>query len=161
MSNSSSEEPIEGRDQYRLPAGPSAGAKEFPRILLVEVQNTVINGVLVRIGLSIRFNIQMDATRVENPANYRLLEAVEGGGTPRFRAIAVRLRYDVPSHTAILLWDGRPEFALGGNLTINGTPPVGLAESDDLIFLAGDDTGRPGTDATVLILQDAAGAVLQ
>jgi hypothetical protein len=67
----------------------------------------------------------------------------------------------VPSHTGILLWDGRPEFALGGNLTINGTPPLGLAEIGDAIFLAGADSGIPGTNATVLILENAAGAVLQ
>lgn len=161
MSISSSDDSIKAGNESASACGPSPGADLLPRIIEVEVQSLGTSEGVLRVGLSIRFNIAMDAARVENPANYRLLETIDVGGTPVSRAVVVQLSYDVPSNTGILLWEGRPEFALGGNLTINGTPPMGLAEIGDAIFLVGDDSGIPGTNATVLILENAAGAVLQ
>ena len=161
MPGSRSEYATSSGDEPPSDCDPSTGAETFPVILGVEVQTSATSQGVSRIGLSIRFDRPMDAARAENPANYRLLEPVASGDTFRFVAIGVRLTYDAPSHTVILLWQGRPQFALSGLLTINGTVPLGLTDSEDVLFLDGQHDGKPGTNATILILPNAAGAVLQ
>jgi Carbamoyltransferase, Kae1-like Domain, second subdomain len=45
-------------------------------------------------------------------------------------------------------------------LKINGTLPQGLSDDQDIVFHDGENDGRPGTNANILILPNAAGAVL-
>jgi hypothetical protein len=154
MSISSSGDAKSGGGETPPDCGPSKGAALIPVIISTSVLETNTGGGEKTIGFAIVFNTKMDRVRAESVANYRLLEPVNVGGTTRFLNVSLEAIYVPLANTVNLEWRGRPQFALGGLLTINGTLPLGLT-SDAGYFLDGENNGQAGTNANGLVLPNA------
>jgi hypothetical protein len=98
----------------------------------------------------------MDHASTQNPANSQLLEAVESAGTPKFRPLPLVATYNPATQSVTLVWRETVEFQLSGLFTVNGTAPQGVKDAIGE-FLAGDDNGTSGTNATFLVLPNATG----
>jgi len=152
LSDDSGCEPKGGAGQS--PAGPvpiSSDPVIAPTILAAEIFNTGFGSNRKPGGIAIFVSEDLTALSAIDSANYKLTELQSDGTTITARPVSVFLNYQSPLRTIELVWAGKHAFALGGHLTVSGTPPSGLSSLKG-VFLDGAHNGTPGTDANLSIL---------
>ncbi len=103
------------------------------------------------VGFKLSFSAPLDAATAQNATNYTLTQTMKRGREKVAQTIRVRAAYDPSTDTVSLLFSGKPRFTRGGQLVVSAASPVGIKSAAG-VYLDGNDSGTPGTDATLTIL---------
>jgi len=154
LSDDSGCEPKGGAGQS--PAGPvpiSSDPVIAPRIVFARISNFFGSNRKPGGVIYIFLSEYMNGFSAYDSANYKLTELQSDGTTITGRPVTVFPNYHSEAQLITLVWAEKLAFALGGHLTVSGTPPSGLSSVKG-VFLDGTHNG-PGTDANLSIFPGA------
>jgi hypothetical protein len=99
---------------------------------------------LVDEGFEIEFNEAIDPTSAGNTGNYTVLTNSKHGKKTTTTPVAIlSVEYNAGfngSYSFVAIRTSKQTFAHGGELEVNGSPPSGIADSTDTLFLTGSTT---------------------
>ncbi len=110
-------------------------------------------------GFELTFSQALEAARARNVANYIVTQTLEQAGQTVTQRVKIKVQYNSATHAARLMLHGRPSFALGGQIVVNGSAPNGVTDTSGT-YLDGSADGVAGSNAVFDILPGGGGAAL-
>jgi streptogramin lyase len=149
---------------YRLMAYTDPLTTTTSTPVTVDVAPTIVSATVVyagkgarkhAVGFVITFSKPLSATSAQALGNYTVTQTVKVRGKSLAKAVALTSAvYNATSDSVTLTMAGKPGFATGGMILVNGTPPDGITDTLGA-FLDGTDTGVFGTNGTLIITPKA------
>ena len=134
----------------------TSGAPVAPRITGEWIMTSSKGGHTRIAGFGLTFSEPLQASRARDAANYVVTQTVRHRRKTVAQRIKLRPRYQPESDTVSLILTGRPSFASGGRILVNGSSPKGIARTSG-VFLDGSGDGASGSDAVFVILPGGQG----
>lgn len=106
-------------------------------------------------GFALQFSTAMDAPSAQSTSNYAVTAATMKRMKRKkvlvYSPVAIRATYDPATQTVTLMLAGKSKFAAGGKITVDDSPPNGVASAAGVALAASDATfliGRGGKRIT-------------